>query len=383
MAGGGGLGQTLSNMFGVRDASGALDWSRIMELGGAALGAANALGNRPEEAQPPARAPWMDAPLSVPEFSRTQTPMAQDAYYTYGQSGPEHQFFSQPTMGTTPEPTGPPDVRTPTIGPRLPGLRVLHDGGGVSGPGTGRSDEIPAQLSDGEYVIDAESVALLGDGSSEAGAKKLDQLRERIRQHKGKALAKGKFSPDSKEPEEYMGMAKGGGSHRLLIDRRREPRVRESELEALRRLVETYRMRHIGADSKGEPQGYNPYDRPATTPKKKAEGGRIRGVNMLADLVDKLENSLDLNDNDSQTIITRQIEAIEPKFKMAKGGNVRQLIARMRAALAPLPPLEQIKAKHPKGSAVVSYLERTTPRPDIEQLEGEELLKLLDREGQR
>jgi hypothetical protein len=74
----------------------------------------------------------------------------------------------------------------------------------VRGGGTGRSDEISAKLSDGEYVIDAETVAMLGDGSSKAGAKKLDEMRNQIRQHKGRALAKGKFSPDAKSPLTYL-----------------------------------------------------------------------------------------------------------------------------------------------------------------------------------
>jgi hypothetical protein len=75
----------------------------------------------------------------------------------------------------------------------------------VGGPGTGRSDSIDAKLSDGEYVIDAETVALLGDGSSKAGAKRLDQFRANIRKQKGRELAKGKFSPDAKRPEQYLG----------------------------------------------------------------------------------------------------------------------------------------------------------------------------------
>ena len=74
----------------------------------------------------------------------------------------------------------------------------------VEGPGTGRSDDIPAVLSDGEYVIDAETVALLGDGSSKAGAKRLDELRVNIRKHKGRNLAKGKFSVNAKRPEKYL-----------------------------------------------------------------------------------------------------------------------------------------------------------------------------------
>ena len=45
---------------------------------------------------------------------------------------------------------------------------------------------------------------MLGDGSSDAGAKKLDELRHNIRKHKGGALAKGKFAPDAKSPLSYM-----------------------------------------------------------------------------------------------------------------------------------------------------------------------------------
>ena len=74
----------------------------------------------------------------------------------------------------------------------------------VEGPGTGRSDDIPAVLSDGEYVIDAETVTLLGDGSSKAGAKRLDELRVNLRKHKGRNLAKGKFSVNAKRPEKYL-----------------------------------------------------------------------------------------------------------------------------------------------------------------------------------
>lgn len=74
----------------------------------------------------------------------------------------------------------------------------------VQGGGTGRSDEIDAKLSDGEYVMDAETVAMLGDGSNKAGAQKLDAMRRAIRAHKGKALAKGKFSPNAKSPLAYL-----------------------------------------------------------------------------------------------------------------------------------------------------------------------------------
>jgi hypothetical protein len=74
----------------------------------------------------------------------------------------------------------------------------------AQGAGSGRADTIDAKLSDGEYVIDAETVAMLGDGSNQEGAKLLDAMRQNIRSHKGKALAKGKFSPNAKSPLAYL-----------------------------------------------------------------------------------------------------------------------------------------------------------------------------------
>lgn len=47
----------------------------------------------------------------------------------------------------------------------------------VNGKGDGQSDEIPAMLSDGEYVIPAPVVSALGRGSNDAGAKKLDKMK--------------------------------------------------------------------------------------------------------------------------------------------------------------------------------------------------------------
>jgi hypothetical protein len=85
--------------------------------------------------------------------------------------------------------------------PVIPGAA---GGGHIRGPGTGRSDSIDAKLSDGEYVLTAEDVALLGDGSSEAGARRLDQFRQNLRKHKGGALAQGKISPNAKSPMSYL-----------------------------------------------------------------------------------------------------------------------------------------------------------------------------------
>ena len=74
----------------------------------------------------------------------------------------------------------------------------------VRGGGSGRDDTINARLSDGEYVMDAETVAMLGDGSTDEGARRLDSMRSQLRKHKGKTLARGKFSPNAKSPLSYM-----------------------------------------------------------------------------------------------------------------------------------------------------------------------------------
>jgi len=113
--------------------------------------------------------------------------------------------------GRPPMPQRPRDPKTayyqygqvPTQAKAMGGLSQVNSmkiGGGADG----RSDDVNAVLSDGEYVMDAESVAMLGNGSSKAGAKKLDDMRAGLRQHKGKNLASGKISPDAKSPLAYL-----------------------------------------------------------------------------------------------------------------------------------------------------------------------------------
>lgn len=97
--------------------------------------------------------------------------------------GPEQQFFSAPAA--------------PAVAPQQ-----LADGG--SAGSHGRSDDVPAMLSRGEYVIDAETMALLGNGDPFAGADVMDKWRVNVRKHKGGNLAKGGISPDAKTPERYM-----------------------------------------------------------------------------------------------------------------------------------------------------------------------------------
>lgn len=71
--------------------------------------------------------------------------------------------------------------------PHIPEFVTGATGHYVKGRGDGQSDDIPAMLADGEYVFDADTVAQLGNGSSDAGAKLLDHFRESLREHKRSA----------------------------------------------------------------------------------------------------------------------------------------------------------------------------------------------------
>lgn len=73
----------------------------------------------------------------------------------------------------------------------------------VRGGTAGQDDKVQALLSDGEYVMDADVVSALGDGNNEAGAARLDKMRENIRSHKRSAPA-GKIPPKAKSPEAYL-----------------------------------------------------------------------------------------------------------------------------------------------------------------------------------
>ena len=54
------------------------------------------------------------------------------------------------------------------------GIMDLRQQGGLTlGPGTEKSDDIPAMLSDGEFVMTGKAVRGFGNGSRQAGAKKL------------------------------------------------------------------------------------------------------------------------------------------------------------------------------------------------------------------
>jgi hypothetical protein len=87
------------------------------------------------------------------------------------------------------------------------GLGGYSDGGRLlKGPGDGVSDSIPAvigkrqpaRLADGEFVIPARIVSELGNGSTEAGARKLYAMMERVQASRKKSIGKKKVAVNSK-----------------------------------------------------------------------------------------------------------------------------------------------------------------------------------------
>jgi hypothetical protein len=72
----------------------------------------------------------------------------------------------------------------------IAGLGSYSDGGRMlKGPGDGMSDDIPAtiggkqpaRLADGEFVVPADVVSHLGNGSTDAGAKQLYSMMNKVR----------------------------------------------------------------------------------------------------------------------------------------------------------------------------------------------------------
>lgn len=67
---------------------------------------------------------------------------------------------------------------------------------------------VPANIADGEYVFPAGFVTALGGGDNKAGAKILDGLREKLRAHKRSAPTS-KIPPKAKSPLDYIKQTKG------------------------------------------------------------------------------------------------------------------------------------------------------------------------------
>jgi len=166
-------------------------------------------------------------------FERTQTPLTQQrpegyrpgqggiAYFTPGRFTPAgytpktaEEFLVRPAAPAAPaeQPAAPVEQTTETIpaasGGYMPGgIAMLARGRYLKGDGDGVSDSIPARfagsgqearLADGEFVVPARVVSELGNGSSDAGARKLYAMLDRV-EARAKKAKRGKPSGADRE----------------------------------------------------------------------------------------------------------------------------------------------------------------------------------------
>ena len=138
----------------------------------------------------------------------------QSQQYSNDYATPIHNPISTEVLNSGYEQNTNPYTGEP-IGYALGGIANLgdySDGGRLlKGPGDGVSDSIPAsigdkqpaRLADGEFVIPARIVSELGNGSTDAGAKRLYAMMDKIQAGRKKTVGKGKVAVDSKS-EKYL-----------------------------------------------------------------------------------------------------------------------------------------------------------------------------------
>ena len=125
----------------------------------------------------------------------------------YARGGSTRPFFSKETGKFSFQPP-----RVYAMG-GLGSLGGYSDGGRLlKGPGDGVSDSIPAtigakgqpaRLADGEFVVPARIVSELGNGSTEAGARKLYAMMDRVQKARGKTTGKNKMAANTRS-DKYL-----------------------------------------------------------------------------------------------------------------------------------------------------------------------------------
>lgn len=170
---------SLIKSLGLTGKDGSIDWAKILGIGGAVASLAGGQAYKPRS---PAEL-LGSIPSNTPAFTpQAMTPM---------RAGAQLPTQSAASMISTVQPGrryaegGPVMEELPPMSGDVGPLSAMFQGPGlVHGVEGGQSDVVPAQLSPGEYVVDAESVSMLGDGNNDAGAQRLDELRASLRAHK-------------------------------------------------------------------------------------------------------------------------------------------------------------------------------------------------------
>jgi hypothetical protein len=148
--------------------------------------------------------------IGIGGFMRNQMlPQTMSAAHVMPQ---KYNSFSAFDMPTSPETPGPMKLfAAGGVASMAQGgpshLGDYSDGGRLlKGPGDGVSDSIPAtiankrpaRLADGEFVVPARIVSELGNGSTEAGARKLYAMMDRIQKARGRTTGKDRVAVNSR-----------------------------------------------------------------------------------------------------------------------------------------------------------------------------------------
>jgi hypothetical protein len=161
--------------------------------------------------QPMMQQPMMQQPMMQQPMMQQQ-PMGQPMMQQPVGQPMMQQPMGQPMGGMT-QPT-----QTAAGGGMMRDNLGGYSHGGIAGltrgPGTGISDSIPAQigdsgkqparLADGEFVVPSRIVSELGQGSTEAGAKMLQAMVNKIQARRSKTIGKGKVASNSKANKELL-----------------------------------------------------------------------------------------------------------------------------------------------------------------------------------
>jgi len=189
----------IASALGVKKPNGDYDWEKILGLAGTAIGTVGAM------TQTPQRQATMEELMAMMPKSNT-APMWTEAELAFGrrpmQTGTDLQRIYAADM-PSPVTPGKNYADGGEIEGDMEGALASAFAGGVRGADGGQSDLININVSPGEYVFDAESVSALGDGNTEAGIAKLDELREQLRAQKRSAPL-GEIPPPAQGPLSYI-----------------------------------------------------------------------------------------------------------------------------------------------------------------------------------
>lgn len=198
MVDGGGLSgiEKIANSLGLKKPDGTYDWTKILAMTGTGVAAIGAMNQTPQKQMSLAELKAsMPATNTPPMWTEEQLAFGRRPMQTG--SALERVYAADMRSPVTPG-------KSYAMGGEVEGGALSQAfSGGVRGSDGGQSDLISINVSGGEYVMDADSVSALGDGNTEAGIAKLDELREQLRAQK-RAAPTSEIPPQAEGPLSYI-----------------------------------------------------------------------------------------------------------------------------------------------------------------------------------